>query len=153
MEYNPAFSSPLRMRQVPPLPENHHNLKILCLQGSHCVQRYNSHQSSLSAATQQHSPIKQSALSNLANSARACCLPQRGPLHIPGNLSQTCPQYQTEPSNCQLHLARGYITSRGPHVHDFPALSSEHLQLHQQNATQAQCQDGRHPTKKTSYCL
>jgi len=96
---------------------------------------------------------KQSVLSNLANSARASCLPQRGPLHISGNLSQTCPQYQTEPSNCQLHLARGYITSRGPHVHDFPALSSEHLQLHQQNATQAQCQDGRHPTKKTSYCL
>lgn len=93
----------------------------------------------------------QSALSNLANSARARCLPHI--LHIPGNLSQTCPQYQTEPSNCQLHLARGYITSRGPHVHDFPALSSEHLQLHQQNATQAQCQDGRHSTKKTSYCL
>jgi hypothetical protein len=34
-----------------------------------------------------------------------------------------------------------------------PVLSSEHLQLHQQKATQAQCQDGRHPTKQTSYCL
>jgi len=56
-------------------------------------------------------------------------------------------------SNCQLNLARGYITSRGPHVHGFPAVSSEHLRLHQQNFTQAQCQDGRHPTKKPSYFL
>jgi hypothetical protein len=144
MAYNPAFSSPLRLRQIPPLPENHHNPKIYASMG-HTVYRDTNHISLYWVLP----PI------NIHQSSSLCypTLPQSGPLHIPGNLSQTCPHCQTESSNCQLNLASGCITSRGSHVHGFPALSSEHLQLHHQNATQAQCQDGRHPTKKPYYCL
>lgn len=149
MGYNPAFSSPLKLRQTGTSP----SWKFYASMG-HTVYRDTIHIS-----------LYWMLPPNNIHQSHRLCYPtwktapepplchKEGPLHIPGSLSQTCPHYQTEPSNCQLNLARGYISSRGPHVHGFPALRSEHLWPHQQNATQAQCQDGRHPTMKPSYCL
>ena len=116
MAYNSAFSSPYR--QVPPLPENHHNLKILCLHESQCTEI-------------QPTSVFIECCHPTTFTNPAVCAIQLGKQHHSHpfatkwasthsrNLSQTCPHYQTEPSNCQLNLARGYITSRGPHIHGF----------------------------------